>query len=204
GAAASVRPEPARQRGGDRGAGTPSHPSRRRRGLRFHAWVVPERRVRRFACPPSPGLACRGGRGARERLRRAARRGVRPPRLPFLAGGRELLGKEEARMERLRDPSLSGPFYFWVSYTDANLGHAERAAQAALRALEEAARCGDQTTMGLANCSLSRNSYWLGRSDGIAQGRQAVALLERTEERWWLGQSYLALGLNLYHIGHFT
>ena len=120
------------------------------------------------------------------------------------AEARELLGKEEARIERLRDPSLSGPFYFWVSYTDANLGHAERAAQAALRALEEAARCGDQTTMGLANCSLSRNSYWLGRSDGIAQGRQAVALLERTEERWWLGQSYLALGLNLYHIGDFT
>ena len=58
--------------------------------------------------------------------------------------------------------------------------------------------------MGLANCSLSRNSYWLGRSDGIAQGRQAVALLERTEERWWLGQSYLSLALNLYHIGDFT
>jgi tetratricopeptide (TPR) repeat protein len=58
--------------------------------------------------------------------------------------------------------------------------------------------------MGQAGYSLSRESYMIGRPrEGIAQGRQAVALLEQSDERWWLGQALGVLGLHLLHIGDF-
>ena len=42
----------------------------------------------------------------------------------------------------------------------------------------------------------------LGRpQDGITHGRNAVALLERSGERWWLGQALNALAYNLLHVG---
>lgn len=121
------------------------------------------------------------------------------------AEARELLTAEARRIERLQDPTLSGPYYFWVSYTNANLGESERAARAALRALEEAARCGDEATMGKADFELARESFILGRPlEGVTFGRQAVALLERTDERWWLSQGLWALALNLLHLGDFA
>jgi len=44
----------------------------------------------------------------------------------------------------------------------------------------------------------------LGRPrEGIAQGRQAVALLERSDEPWWLAQALGVLGIHLLHIGDF-
>jgi tetratricopeptide (TPR) repeat protein len=58
--------------------------------------------------------------------------------------------------------------------------------------------------MGKASYLLSRESYIQGRPlEGIAHGRHAVALLERTEEHWWLGHTYCVLALNLLHFGDF-
>jgi tetratricopeptide (TPR) repeat protein len=57
-------------------------------------------------------------------------------------------------------------------------------------------------TLGLASFALCRESYIVGRpSEGIAHGRQAIALLERSGERWWLGEALRLLALNLLHIG---
>jgi tetratricopeptide (TPR) repeat protein len=117
---------------------------------------------------------------------------------------RDLLAGQEARVKGLHDPALTGLYHFWVAYTYGNMGDIERAAPDAKRSLEEAARAGDETTMGKASYLLARESYIQGRPlEGIAHGRHAVALLERTQEHWWLGHTYWALALNLLHFGDF-
>jgi tetratricopeptide (TPR) repeat protein len=56
--------------------------------------------------------------------------------------------------------------------------------------------------MGRANVVLARETYVLGRArEGIAQARQATALLDRSDDHWWLAQGYHALSLNLLHLG---
>lgn len=117
---------------------------------------------------------------------------------------RNLLAGQEARVRSLQDPALTGLYHFWTAYTYGNMGDIERAALNAKRSLEEAARAGDETTMGKASYLLARESYIQGRPlEGIAHGRHAVALLERTEEHWWLGHTYCVLALNLLHFGDF-
>jgi DNA-binding SARP family transcriptional activator len=117
----------------------------------------------------------------------------------------DLLVKEQHRLEELHDPLLSGHYHFWLGYVYGGLGESERAVQNAQRAIEEAARCGDQATMGMANYVLSRECHWAGRlRQGVAHGRQAVALLEGTGERWWLGQALHMMALNLGNLGDFT
>jgi tetratricopeptide (TPR) repeat protein len=117
---------------------------------------------------------------------------------------RDLLLRHEGLVADLGQPALSGSYHFWLAYTYGNLGDSHSAITHARRALEEAARAGDSVTMGKAEYSLSRESYMIGRPrEGIAQGRQAVALLEQSDERWWLGQALGVLGLHLLHIGDF-
>jgi DNA-binding SARP family transcriptional activator len=120
------------------------------------------------------------------------------------AEARDLLGPWAARIERLGQPTLSGPYYFWSAHLHGMLGDAEEAVRAGRRALEEAARCGDETTMGKAGAVLARECYNLSRAlDGIAYGRQAVALLERADDPWWLAQAHWGLSQNLVHLGDF-
>ena len=85
---------------------------------------------------------------------------------------RDLLSRHEAEVVELRDPSLSGVHYFWRAYTYGNLGDTPAAMEHAQRALEDAARAGDEVTMGLACYALARETYITGRSrEGIAHGR---------------------------------
>jgi tetratricopeptide (TPR) repeat protein len=121
------------------------------------------------------------------------------------AEARDLLLAEAPLIAGLHDPALSGVYHFWLAYASSNLADSARAQEYAKRALEEAARGGDEMTMGRASFELSRESYILGRPlEGIPQGRQAVALLERTNDHWWLGQALCILALNLLHIGDFV
>jgi tetratricopeptide (TPR) repeat protein len=56
--------------------------------------------------------------------------------------------------------------------------------------------------MGKAYYVLAREGFWSGAYlHGLAHGQQAVSLLERTEERWWLGQSYWVVERNYYFMG---
>jgi len=118
---------------------------------------------------------------------------------------REHLLAHEAAVVELRDPKLSGLFHFWLAYTYGCLGESQTAYDHARRSLEEAARIGDEITMGQACYELARETYVLTRSaEGISHGRQAVALLERGDEgRWWLGQVLWVLALHLIHVGDF-
>jgi DNA-binding SARP family transcriptional activator len=118
---------------------------------------------------------------------------------------RDLLLRHEPLVASLAQPTLSGTYHFWLAYTYGNLSDSQSAIRHAQRALEEAARGGDDVTMGKASYALSRESYMLSRPrEGIAQGRQAVALLERSDERWWLGEALRVLALQLLHLGDFA
>src|SRR5207244_81737 len=121
------------------------------------------------------------------------------------AEARDLLVEHEPVVLGLRDPQLTGVHYFWLAYAHGNLGDSETAYRHAKRSLEEAARSGDEITMGKASYALARETYVIGRpGEGIAHGRQAIGLLERTDERWWLGQALWTLALLLMHVGDFA
>lgn len=112
-----------------------------------------------------------------------------------------LLGQRE-RVERLRDPSVAGPYYFWLGYTYSHLGDHEQAAGAARRAIEEASGRGDPATMGKAHYVLARAGFWSGDfGRGVEHGQQAVALLEGTPERWWLGAAQWGVAFNYGFMG---
>ncbi len=127
------------------------------------------------------------------------------PMLGRSTEARDLLLRHETLVASLAQPTLSGTYHFWLAYTYGNLSDSQSAIRHAQRALEEAARGGDDVTMGKASYALSRESYMTGRPrEGIAQGRQAVALLERGDERWWLGEALRVLALQLLHLGDFV
>ena len=113
-----------------------------------------------------------------------------------------LLIEQTARVERLGDASLTGLHLFWISYLLGTFSDDEGAVATARRALEESARAGDEATMGKASMVLTCESYVFGRAlEGIAHGRQAVILLERTGERGWLAIAHRWLCMNLLHVG---
>ncbi|MGH7303252.1 MAG: ATP-binding protein, partial [Candidatus Rokuibacteriota bacterium] len=118
---------------------------------------------------------------------------------------RDLLAAEEPLVAQAHQRSLRGAYHFWLAWIHSNLADSGQALEHARRALEEAARSGDEITMGRASFELSRESYITGQPlEGITQGRQAVALLERMKDDWWLGQALCILALNLLHIGDFA
>ena len=117
----------------------------------------------------------------------------------------ELLDRHRDVVERLGDPALSGPFFFWLAHTHSYLGDQDKAAQEARRAIEEARRCGDADSEGRTCYVLSRDAFWSGQfSEGIRYGLQAVTLLERSEDRWWQGQAYWVSGFHHYLLGRFA
>src|SRR5262245_50277373 len=116
-----------------------------------------------------------------------------------------LLLEQTARVERLSDASLTGLHLFWIGYLLGTFGDDEGSVATARRALEESARAGDEATMGTASVVLTCETYILGRAlEGIAHGRQAVILLERTGERGWLAIAHRWLCQNLLHVGEFA
>jgi class 3 adenylate cyclase/tetratricopeptide (TPR) repeat protein len=120
-----------------------------------------------------------------------------PETLELFLGHRDLV-------DRLGDPALAGPFYFWLAHTYSYLGDQEEAASNARLSIAAARRCGDTVTEGKAWYVLCRDAFWSGRfSEGIEHGREALALLERSDEPWWQGQAYWVAGFHHYVLGQF-
>ena len=114
----------------------------------------------------------------------------------------DVLLQQRECLERLQAPTLAGPYYFWLSHTYSYRREAALAAQSAQHAIAAAQQCGDEVTLGKAYYMLAREGFWMCQyPQGVEQGRQAITLLEQTEERWWLGQSYWAVGLNYTFMG---
>ena len=58
--------------------------------------------------------------------------------------------------------------------------------------------------MSKAHYVLARQGFWWSHyPQAVDHGLQAVALLERSQEWWWLGQAYWAVGINYYFMGDF-
>ena len=117
----------------------------------------------------------------------------------------DLLKRYEPRLTHLQDPTLAGPYYFWLGLTYGVLGDQQHAGHYAQQALVEAQHSNDEATMGKAYYVLSMEGYWAGRpQQGVEYGAKAVALLEPTTERYWLGMAYFYQGLNAYLMGEFA
>jgi DNA-binding NtrC family response regulator/tetratricopeptide (TPR) repeat protein len=107
-------------------------------------------------------------------------------------------------VEGLRDPMLAGAYYFWLAHTQSHLGRHDAAVGAAERSIAEATRAGDAPTLGKAHYVLARSGFWSGRlHQSVAEGRQAVAILEGTAERWWLGLAHWGVAFGLGFLGDF-
>jgi tetratricopeptide (TPR) repeat protein len=111
--------------------------------------------------------------------------------------------QQQERLERLGDPALAGPYYFWLGYAHSWLGHRAEAARSLDRSLVEATRSGDGALMGRVHRALAVECTYAGRplDEAVAHGRQAVSLLEPTDDRFWLGQALYALCYCHYYAG---
>ena len=113
------------------------------------------------------------------------------------------LGLERDRLERLKDPSLAGRYFFMLARTSM-LGDHARVVDHAGRAIKEAERCGDAATMGGAYGVLAVACVLSGQAErGIQCAQQAVNLLERTTNQWSLSYAYWAHGLCASQLGRF-
>jgi tetratricopeptide (TPR) repeat protein len=111
---------------------------------------------------------------------------------------------ELLRSKRLRHAPMTGPCYFMLAQAHSVLGNREEAAHNANRAVEEATRGGDDSTLGKAHTVLAREAYWFGEPlRGIEHAREAVILLQGPEERHWLGIAYWLLGRHYGLMGEF-
>jgi tetratricopeptide (TPR) repeat protein len=123
--------------------------------------------------------------------------------------GRVQDGLDELRqradlVERVGDPSLTAQYHFRLASALGFLGDNALAIEHADRALAEADRVDDVGTAGRARYILSRESFWSGDPRrGVEHGRQAVVLLERAGDRWWLGMAHWARALNFVLLGQF-
>jgi len=117
----------------------------------------------------------------------------------------DLLLQHRDRLERLGEPVLAGQYYFWLGFAHAWLGHRAEAGQNLSRSLQEATRSGEQALMGRVHRALALESTYAGRplDEAVAHARQAVSLLERTEDRLWLSQALFALSYCCYYVGDF-
>jgi tetratricopeptide (TPR) repeat protein len=133
--------------------------------------------------------------------------------LTFLGRLRELsalLGREEERVARLKDPGLAGPYYWALAMTYDHLCDRARARPTALRALEYARVAGDTKTMALAHYTLADEAFFAGRfAEGLRDAGEAIRLLEDTTEWFFLGGFFLGysnwiLGVNAVAMGDFA
>jgi class 3 adenylate cyclase/tetratricopeptide (TPR) repeat protein len=116
----------------------------------------------------------------------------------------ELFLHHREAVERLGDPALAAPYFFWLAHTYSYLGNQEEAARHANLAIAAARASRDVATEGKAHYVLSRDAFWAGQfSEGIGHCLQAVALLEQNADRWWQGQAYWVAGFNHYVLGQF-
>ena len=115
-----------------------------------------------------------------------------------------MLGRQRERVDRLDRAELAGQYHFRVGLTQTYLGEQTHAAASALAALDHARRAGDTVTMGRAQYLLALKSYWKGElREGVECAREAVALLDGSDERHFLGLAYWVLGLNHHLAGEF-
>ncbi|HEY7141624.1 MAG TPA: sigma 54-interacting transcriptional regulator [Methylomirabilota bacterium] len=115
-----------------------------------------------------------------------------------------LLLRHQASLESLGDPRLAATYHLLLGRSYLFLGDQRQATHHLGVGLAEATRCEDDATQGRIHYVLAQHAAMSGRPrDGLQHGRQAVALLERAAESWYIGPAYWALGLNHALLGEF-
>lgn len=113
-----------------------------------------------------------------------------------------LLEAEEDRLARTAEPALAGRYHFHRARCASLAGDHDGAEGHAQQALEHAERGGDTATLGQAHYLLAHEAYWTSRpAAGVEHAQRAIALLEGTDERWWLGHAWWILGVNFGILG---
>jgi DNA-binding SARP family transcriptional activator/class 3 adenylate cyclase len=121
-----------------------------------------------------------------------------------LEEGRDVLIQYRPRVDALADPQIAGEVYFWLGHIFAHVGRDTGAEGFAARAIEEAGRARDETTIGKANIVLAWEAFFTGRyAEGAQYARAAVAALEPTEEWWWLSYALGWEAVNSMSLGAF-
>jgi class 3 adenylate cyclase len=117
----------------------------------------------------------------------------------------DLLLRQQERIERSGDPLIAGQYYFWLGWAYAWLGQRAQAARNLSRSLEEATRSGDEALVGRVHRALALEWTYSGRpmDQAVAHARQAVSLLESTQDHLWFTQALFALSYCCYYSGDF-
>jgi len=116
----------------------------------------------------------------------------------------DLLSGERETVERFHEPRLTGPYYCQLALAYSYLGEPEPARAAGQRAVDEAARCGDEPIIGRAQFVSAVADWGLGRyRAAMENARHAVLCLTRVGGSHWLGRSRRILGLARFGIGDF-
>ncbi len=128
--------------------------------------------------------------------------------LHFLGRRQELIDslfQDQDRIERLNDSSLAAQYYFWIGFAHVFLGHRAEASRYLHRSLEEGTQAGDEAVMGRVHRALATEYLFSGRplAEAVAHGRQAVALLTRTNDSFWLSQALFILSYCCVFTGEF-
>src|SRR5262249_50853778 len=104
----------------------------------------------------------------------------------------------------LGDPAVAAPYHLLLARSYLFLGDDRRATEHAERSSAEAARSGDEGTLGQILYMLAQRSALLGHpGEGVEQAEHAAALLERAGDRSWLPTTYWALAVNQILVGRF-
>ncbi|HEU4369878.1 MAG TPA: sigma 54-interacting transcriptional regulator [Methylomirabilota bacterium] len=177
--------------------------------------LTAERAVRRHAHREAV-TSFRAARGHAERLPAGRARDARVLELLVrevtslhLLGGLDeavgLLLSFSGRVEQLGDPAQAGPYYFWLARGYSRLGDHQRAASNVRRAIDAARACKDDATLGRAYFLLGYEEYSSGRPHrAVEHAREAVLLLERTRDTWWLGMAHWIEAVSATLMGDFA
>ena len=117
----------------------------------------------------------------------------------------DLLSKQRERLPQIKDRSLIAEYYFWLGFAHAWLGHREQALEQLQRSLSEATAAEDRAIAGRVHRALATEYVYSGKplAEAIAHAREAAALLEQTDDRFWLSQALFTLSYCCIFAGDF-
>ena len=121
-----------------------------------------------------------------------------------LEESRDLLIRHRPRVDALGDPRIAGEFYFWLANIAGQIGESTGVGHFAARAIEEAERAGDATTIGKARSRAGLGGLLHRPIRGGGRARAGCGrALEATEEWWWLGYALCWEAVNQMSLGAF-
>jgi DNA-binding SARP family transcriptional activator len=117
---------------------------------------------------------------------------------------RDALLAQQERLSRM-DDAPRARHEFWLGHVSGFLDEAERAVAHGERSLACARAAGDAAGMGRAHYVIARAHIRLpDTAEGLRQARQAIALLQETDDTVWLGHAHWALAANLTRCGRYV